>query len=130
MAITRDRDLFDDAIMELVCLMAYSAEECIHNIDMEKADITTLDAGDVFIAGRFNSLIPIMQERYYGDATQYYSVAVVKANTLKDVNSLADLKQKKACFPWVGSMAGWIVPIYMVRAHTISQLFHHNSFHS
>lgn len=114
-AITRDRALFDNSIMELICLMAYSAEECIHHIDMEKADVTTLDAGDVFIAGRFNSLIPIMQEKYLGDLTNYYAVAVVKTGTLKDVNSLADLRQKRACFPWVGSMAGWIVPIYTVK---------------
>lgn len=30
-------------------------------VDAEKAHFVTLDAGDVFIAGRYNSLIPIMQ---------------------------------------------------------------------
>lgn len=118
-AINRDRALFDDVIMELICVNAFNAEECIHYIDMEKADVTTLDAGDMFIAGRFNSLIPIMQEKYVGESTNYYAVAVVKTGTLQNVHSLAGLRQKRACFPWVGSMAGWIVPIYTVNCLNI-----------
>lgn len=117
--INRDRAQFHDTIMDLICVNAFNAEECIHYIDMEKADITTLDAGDMFIAGRFNSLIPIMQEKYLDESTNYYAVAVVKTGTLNDVNSLTDLRQKRACFPWVGSMAGWIVPIYTVISLTI-----------
>lgn len=39
----------------------------------------------------------------------YYSVVVIRESL--DVKSLADLKGKKACFPGVGQMAGWIIPI-------------------
>lgn len=35
-------------------------------LDEEKADLTTVDAGDVFIAGRYHSLVPIMREIYPG----------------------------------------------------------------
>lgn len=115
MALERDRALFDDAYLNLTCFMAYSADECIHHIDREKAHITTLDAGDVFSAGRYNSMVPLMQEKFEGGFTQYHSVAVVKAGKLQDVTSIRDLRQKKACFPWVGSLAGWIIPIYRVR---------------
>ncbi|XP_061389109.1 transferrin 2-like [Musca vetustissima] len=114
-AIERDRALFDDALLNLTCFKAYSADECIHHIDHENAHITSLDAGDVFTAGRYNSLIPLMQEKFEGGFTNYHSVAVVKAGTLQDVTSLRDLRQKKACFPWVGSLAGWIVPIYTLQ---------------
>uniref|UniRef100_A0A1B0AR72 Transferrin-like domain-containing protein n=1 Tax=Glossina palpalis gambiensis TaxID=67801 RepID=A0A1B0AR72_9MUSC len=114
-AIERDRALFDDALLNLTCLMAFSADECIHHIDREKAHITTLDAGDVFTAGRYNSLIPIMEEKFEGGFTNYHSVAVIKSGTVLDVTSIKHLRQKKACFPWVGSLAGWIVPIYVLQ---------------
>jgi len=35
-------------------------------LDEEKAHVTSLDAGEVFVAGRYHSLIPIMQEVYSG----------------------------------------------------------------
>lgn len=114
-AIERDRALFDDALLNLTCFMAYSADECIHHIDREKAHITTLDAGDVFTAGRYNSLVPIMQEKFEGGFTNYHAVAVINKGTLNDVYSLRELRNKRACFPWVGSLAGWIIPIHTVR---------------
>ncbi|XP_037959854.1 melanotransferrin-like isoform X3 [Teleopsis dalmanni] len=114
-AIERDRALFDDSLLKLTCFMAYSADECIHHIDREKAHITTLDAGDVFTAGRFNSLIPIMQEKFEGGFTKYHAVAVINKGTLTDLTSLRDLRNKRACFPWVGSLAGWILPIYTLQ---------------
>ncbi|XP_011195996.1 melanotransferrin [Zeugodacus cucurbitae] len=114
-AIERDRAIFDDAYLNLTCFLGYSADECIHHIDHEKAHVTTLDAGDVFTAGRYNSLVPIMQEKFTGGLANYHAVAVVKKDTLQDVYSLRELRNKRACFPWVGSMAGWIVPIYTLQ---------------
>jgi hypothetical protein len=35
-------------------------------LDEEKAHVTSLDAGEVFVAGRYHSLIPIMHEVYSG----------------------------------------------------------------
>lgn len=78
----------------------------------------SLDAGEVFSAGRFNSLIPIMQEAYEGGFTEYFAVAVVKSGTLTDVQSIRDLRGKKACFSEVGSQAGWTIPIYTVSNST------------
>lgn len=40
-------------------------------LDEEKAHVTSLDAGEVFVAGRYHSLIPIMHEVYSG---MYYYV--------------------------------------------------------
>jgi len=47
-------------------------------------------------------------------STEYYSVALIKKNTLKDVYNLGNLKGKKACFAGVGTQAGWNVPINTV----------------
>lgn len=77
----------------------------------------SLDAGEVFIAGRYHSLVPIMQETMDGGLTDYYAVAVIKKNTMNDVYHLRDLRNKKACFSYVGSQAGWNLPI-----HTVSVL--------
>jgi len=83
-------------------------------LDRENAQITTLDAGEVFIAGRYHSLVPIMQEIYENNINYQYAVAVIKKNSLPDVHSLYDLRGKKGCFAGVGTLAGWIIPINTV----------------
>jgi len=114
-ALVRDRALFDEDYYNLDCVKGYDSEECIKLIDSEKAHIMSLDAGEVFIAGRYFSLIPIMQETIDGGLSNYYAVAVVKKDTLPDVYNIRDLRNKKACFAYVGSQAGWNIPIHTVR---------------
>ncbi|KAG5343730.1 TRFM protein, partial [Acromyrmex charruanus] len=80
-------------------------------LDREKAQITTLDAGEVFIAGRYHSLVPIMQEIYESGVNYQYAVAVIKKGSLPDVQSLSDLRGKRGCFAGVGTLAGWVIPI-------------------
>lgn len=77
--------------------------------------MTSLDAGEVFIGGRYLSLVPISQEVLEGGFKFYYSVAVIKKGSLNDVQSIRDLKYRKGCFPGVGTMAGWVLPIRTVR---------------
>ncbi|PSN53016.1 Melanotransferrin [Blattella germanica] len=110
-AIERDRNLFGTAAMTLKCSRGFNKEDCMSTLDEEKAHITTMDAGDVFIAGRYHSLIPIMEE-VYNDERFYHAVAVIKKATLQDVQTLHDLRRKKACFAGVGTLAGWVIPIY------------------
>lgn len=83
-------------------------------LDEEKVTLTALDAGEVFVGGRFHSLIPIAQEVSETGLNSHYAVAVVKRNSLADVTSLKHLRGKKACFANVGTMAGWIIPVYTV----------------
>lgn len=113
-AIERDRALFEEAFLNVSCHLAFNTEECIQLIDSEKAHVMSLDAGEVFIAGRYNSLIPFMQEAFEGGFTKYYAVAVIKKDTLPDVTSIRHLRDKKACFSEVGSQAGWTIPIHTV----------------
>nr|CAD7458026.1 unnamed protein product [Timema tahoe] len=45
----------------------------------------------------------------------YHAVAVVKkGGTMADVRSLHDLRGKRACFAEVGTLAGWVIPIFML----------------
>jgi ABC-type phosphate/phosphonate transport system, periplasmic component len=53
-----------------------------------------------------------------GDQTFYYSVAVIKKNTLPGVQTLHDLRGKKACFAGVGTLAGWVIPVYKVQCYS------------
>lgn len=114
-AIERDRALFEENWINVTCHQAFSTEECIQLIDTEKAHMMSLDAGNVFMAGRYHSLIPIMQESFEGGFVNYYSVAVIKKDTIPEVTSIRDLRGKKACFAEVGSQAGWTIPVHTVR---------------
>lgn len=52
---------------------------------------------------------------FLADSLNYYAVAAVKKGSLSDVRSLKDLRGKKACFAGVGTQAGWVIPIDVVR---------------
>ncbi|XP_018373609.1 PREDICTED: melanotransferrin isoform X2 [Trachymyrmex cornetzi] len=110
-AIDRERGSFDYDYFSVQCKQAFNKEECMSMLDHEKAQITTLDAGEVFIAGRYHSLVPIMQEIYESGVNYQYAVAVIKKGSLPDVQSLYDLRGKKGCFAGVGTLAGWVIPI-------------------
>lgn len=114
-AVERDKIKIQHEYYQLKCMQATDKEECMTWLDEERVHITTLDAGDVFIGGRYHSLIPIMQEVYEGGFKHYYSVAVVKKDTLQDVRSVKHLRGRRACFSSVGSLAGWVKPIHIVR---------------
>ncbi|XP_020296181.1 melanotransferrin [Pseudomyrmex gracilis] len=110
-AVDREKVSFGLSYFSIYCKQAFNKEECMVMLDQEKAQITTLDPGEVFIAGRYHSLVPIMQEIYDNGLNIQYAVAVVKKSTLPDVQTLYDLRGKKACFAGVGTLAGWIIPI-------------------
>ncbi|VVC43089.1 Transferrin,Transferrin family, iron binding site,Transferrin-like domain [Cinara cedri] len=111
-AVNRDKYKFDSRdFMELFCKQGVNKDDCMMLLDINSADILSLDAGEVFVGGRYNSLIPLMQQLFENDSTKYYSVALIKKNTLKDVYNLRHLKGKKACFAGVGTQAGWNIPI-------------------
>ncbi|XP_022918604.1 transferrin 2 isoform X2 [Onthophagus taurus] len=114
-AVARDQQNIVRGFAFLVnCTQAFSKDECMSLLDDEKVTLTTLDAGQVFTAGRFHSLVPIAKEVTELGGTEYYSVAVIKRNSLQDVTSLRDLRGRRACFPGVGTMAGWVLPIHIL----------------
>ncbi|KAF7405689.1 hypothetical protein HZH68_005058 [Vespula germanica] len=111
-AVARDVTFFGKSYFTVKCKQAFNKEECMSMLDQEKAEMTTLDAGEVFIAGRYHSLVPIMQEIYESGVNYQYTVAVVKKGSLPDVQALENLRGKKACFAGVGTLASWIIPIH------------------
>ncbi|KOC70364.1 Serotransferrin [Habropoda laboriosa] len=111
-AVDREKAFFDSNYISLQCKQASNKEECMALLDQEKAHITTLDAGEIFMAGRYHSLIPFMQEIYESGLNYQYAVAVIKKGFLTDVQNLYDLRGKKACFAGLGMLAGWIIPIH------------------
>lgn len=110
--VARDSAKFGIDYLALKCVRGTNKEDCMTQLDEEKVHVTTLDAGNVFVGGRYHSLIPIMQEIYPGGVKHYYAVAVIKRGSLPDVTSLRQLRGKKACFAGVGSLAGWVMPIH------------------
>ncbi len=75
-------------------------------------NIMTVDAGEVFVGGRYHSLVPILREVYAENHDYYHSLAVIKKDSLPYVETMQDLRGLKACFAKVGSLAGWTIPIY------------------
>lgn len=105
---------FRNDYLSLNCTQAFDKEECMNRLDAGQVHLTTVDAGEVFVGGRYHSLIPIMQEIYENGLDYQYAVAVVKKGSLPDVQSIYNLRGKRACFGGVGSLAGWVLPIYTV----------------
>lgn len=117
MAVEREKHSFNYNSLIIYCKQAFNKEECITMLERDEAHITTLDAGEVFLAGRYHSLIPIMQEIYEDGINYQYAVAVIKNDSLLDVQSLHDLRGKKACFAGVGTLASWVIPINTVSTY-------------
>ena len=74
-----------------------------------------VDAGDVFVGGRYHSLVPVLREVYDNNRDFYHAVAVIKRGSLteadgKPVYSLSDLRNKHACFAGVGTQVSGAEP--------------------
>lgn len=105
---------FGSYYRKIKCKQFSSKDECMKLIDAGtnlSPNLMTVDAGEVFVGGRYNSLVPIIKEVYDANRDYYHSVAVVKKDTVPYVNTMHDLRGLKACFAKVGSLAGWTIPI-------------------
>ncbi|XP_071513824.1 transferrin 2 isoform X2 [Panulirus ornatus] len=109
--IKRDFFKFSHTFTELECVERRNHDECMVMLDQRMADVVMLDPYEIFFAGRYHSLVPIMKESYDGGLKFYYSVAVVHKGNLTSVKSLDDLAGTVACFPSVASMGGWVMPM-------------------
>ncbi|KER32159.1 hypothetical protein T265_01774 [Opisthorchis viverrini] len=96
---------------DLNCIQADSAIDCMRLIQEGYADMITLEAGDLYAAGKYFDLVPIVAENY-GDGPFYHAVAVVKK-----VNPgllVSNWRHRFTCHSGVGKATGWIVPINLV----------------
>ncbi|XP_065557638.1 melanotransferrin-like [Artemia franciscana] len=49
------------------CVQAFSKAECMQYLDSNVVDVTSMDPGDIYIGGRYHSLLPIAQEMSNGN---------------------------------------------------------------
>ncbi|XP_049441361.1 saxiphilin-like [Epinephelus fuscoguttatus] len=94
------------AFARLSCIRASSTTDCIDRIRANRADIVTLDAGEVYSAVKQFGLVVIAKE-IYSDGGCILSVAVVRNSTL-DIRSLQGLR---SCHSGVRWTAGWSLPL-------------------
>nr|XP_046165890.1 saxiphilin-like isoform X1 [Oncorhynchus gorbuscha] len=94
------------AFARLSCVLAYSTTDCINKIRANRADIVTLDAGEVYTAVKQFGLTAIAKE-IYSDGGCILSVAVVRNRTL-DVRSL---RGQRSCHTGARWTAGWSLPL-------------------
>lgn len=94
---------------EMLCYKGHSHINCMQAIQSGTADVTVLDASDVYTAGlRFN-LIPFISEMYNLLSPEYYVVAVAKEEDPD--TELTYLKEKYTCHSGVNTAAGWVFPM-------------------
>lgn len=99
----------------LGCYQTSDKDQCMNLLANERVHLVTLDPGEVFWGGRYHSLVPIASERYgLTKEAGYFAVAVVKRESASYIQTLFDLRGKKACFPGVGKMAGWVLPMSLL----------------
>ncbi|CAL8115042.1 unnamed protein product [Orchesella dallaii] len=101
------------------CTQTFSKDDCMIMLDNNYADITSLDPGEVFMGGRYHSLVPILKEMYSvegsGEQDYMYAVAIIPKNST--ITQLSDIRGKRACFAGVATMAGWVLPIDKLMKH-------------
>ncbi|XP_037643354.1 melanotransferrin-like isoform X1 [Sebastes umbrosus] len=94
------------AFARLSCIRASSTTDCIERIRANRADIVTLDAGEIYSAVKQFGLVVIAKE-IYSDGGCILSVAVVRNHSL-DIRSLQGLR---SCHSGVRWTAGWSLPL-------------------
>ncbi|VDI36666.1 melanotransferrin-like [Mytilus edulis] len=103
------------------CVVGFDTFECMKMIQDGNADMMALDTGQGYFAGRYHNMQPIVAEKYAAtagdDGMNYYSVAVVRRNSIYGSGAGTGtqlgngLLGSNACFPGIGTAAGWLYPI-------------------
>lgn len=94
---------------ELGCKLASSSLSCMQMIKDRDADLTVLDAADIYIAGKRFNLIPIVSEQIEMHESSYYAIAVARKND--PTTDLFNLKGKRSCHSGFMKAAGWMMPL-------------------
>ncbi|KAJ8414069.1 hypothetical protein AAFF_G00066670 [Aldrovandia affinis] len=94
------------AFARLSCIRTYSTADCINKIRANRADVVTLNAGEVYTAVKQFGLTAVAKE-IYSDGGCVLAVAVVKNSSL-DVRSL---QGRRSCHTGARWTAGWSLPL-------------------
>ncbi|KAJ8920307.1 hypothetical protein NQ315_011969 [Exocentrus adspersus] len=94
---------------EMDCYKGHSQIHCMEAIRAGTADVTVLDASDVYTAGLNYDLVPFISEIYNLEEPEYYVVAVSKESDPS--TELTYLKNKYTCHGGINTAAGWVYPL-------------------
>ncbi|KAK4315705.1 hypothetical protein Pmani_013104 [Petrolisthes manimaculis] len=97
----------------LGCHFSNITSDCYPSIYFQKADVVTLDGGDVHQVTRnfgFQRLLSEVYNTQSGTPTSsYYAVAVVRATS--NITSFSHLRGRTSCHTGIGKTAGWKLPV-------------------
>ncbi|XP_036382181.1 saxiphilin [Megalops cyprinoides] len=94
------------AFARLSCIRAYSTTDCIDKIRANRADVVTLNAGEVYTAVKQFGLTAVAKE-IYSEGGCVLAVAVVRNSSL----DLRSLQGRRTCHSGARWTAGWSLPL-------------------
>lgn len=105
----------------VTCVLGTDSIDCVNKINNNAADVTVLDGGDIYLAGKCHSMKPILSENT-GETPPgvgYYAVAVAKKSSHVTIKNL---EGTKSCHTGVNKTSGWFVPMSVLFPHQNNQL--------
>ncbi|CAE1317746.1 MFI2 [Acanthosepion pharaonis] len=78
----------------IACVLGTDSINCVNKINNNEADVTVLDGGDIYLAGKCHSMKPILSENTGATppGVGYYAVAVAKKSSHVTIQTLEGTK--------------------------------------
>ncbi|XP_071098657.1 melanotransferrin-like [Haliotis cracherodii] len=115
------RAFADASLGNIGCVKADDRYQCMKKIKAGEAEVMRVDDTDIYAAGKYFGLIPILKESNSLSANDglflYKAVIVIRKNS--SITSLEGLRQKKSCHTGVGRTVGWTVPVANLQARKL-----------
>nr|XP_060640846.1 serotransferrin-1-like [Anolis sagrei ordinatus] len=95
------------AFTRMSCIRVHNTRDCIDKIRANKADVVSLDAGDVYSAVKVYGLTIAAKESFNPERSCVFSVAVTRKGTL----DIKGLKGSRSCHSGARWTSGWNLPL-------------------
>ncbi|XP_076359104.1 LOW QUALITY PROTEIN: transferrin-like [Tachypleus tridentatus] len=94
---------------EIRCINHVSEAECMEVVKSHDADVIILNSDDIYRAGRYYGLKPVVGERYNDSDISSWAVAVVRRGS--NIKRLSELKGRQSCHKEMMDTSGWTAPV-------------------